>query len=312
MHPVPSASRLLVNRLVAAPMGGAQTDYVRSYLTLVKPRVVALVLFTAVVACFAAAGGSPPPSVVLTLLASGFLSAGGAAVLNHYLDRDIDAEMERTRQRPLAAGRIHRPALVVLGGLAMVVVGVSWGSTVNLMLAFIEMAGAFVYVVIYSLWLKRRTPLNIVIGGLAGSLAVLGGWAAVDPGLALAPWPMGAVVFVWTPAHFWSLALARRTEYARARIPMLPVVTGAPQTAWWILGHIIATVGCSLWAGVAAALGPLYFSIALSAGAYFVLLGIRLVAKPNVVNSWQAFKYSGGYLGMLFLSILIDILVRAA
>lgn len=270
-----------------------------------------LVLFTAVVACFLAAGGGPPGFTVLILLISGTLTAGGAAALNHYFDRDIDACMDRTRQRPLVNGRIRHPSLVLLGGTLMIAVGVSVAVAASLALALFELAGAFVYAVVYTLWLKQRTPLNIVIGGAAGSSAVLGGWAAVDPGLGIVPWLLASLVFLWTPAHFWSLALARRADYEQAGVPMLPILIGPRGAAGWVLIHILATVALSLWLGVAAQSGPVYFVSALVAAFGFVGAGVRLMRRPEPPAGLRVFRCSGVYLGLIFLSLFVETLVSA-
>ncbi|MBI4493154.1 MAG: protoheme IX farnesyltransferase [Chloroflexi bacterium] len=287
---------------------GARAEQLRAYLILAKPRIVSLVLFTALVACFAAAQGQPPLGTVLLLVVSGSLSAGGAAALNHYFERDIDARMGRTRRRPLASGQIRHPSLVLLGGMAAIVVGVALAGAVNLALAGFELAGAFVYAAIYTLWLKRRTALNIVIGGAAGGSAVLGGWAAVDPGLGLVPWLLAGLVFAWTPAHFWSLALARSGEYERAGVPMLPALVGPRGVAWWVAVHILATVALSIGIGVAAHLGPLYFVAALAAAVGFLRAGVQLVQRPGAVTGWRLFKFSGIYLGLVFLGLLAETL----
>jgi protoheme IX farnesyltransferase len=213
-----------------------------AYAGLVKPRIVGLVLFTAVGACVVAAAGSPDLATLGLLLASGFLSAGGSAALNHYFDRDIDARMLRTRRRPLAQGLICHPRCILVGGTAMVLAGVGVALLANPALALFLGAGAFVYVVVYTRWLKRRTWLNIVIGGLAGSFAVLGGWAAVDPALGLAPRLLAGIVFFWTPAHFWSFALVRAEDYQRAGVPMLPSLVGPVAASRWVFAHMLATV----------------------------------------------------------------------
>lgn len=281
------------------------------YLALLKPRIVSLVLFTSVAACTVAAAGAPPVATLALLLASGCLAAGGAAALNHYLDRDIDVRMARTRGRPLAQGQVRRPGLVLLAGLALVAAGVGLALAANPRLAFFEALGAFIYTVVYTRWLKRRTPLNIVIGGGAGSAAVLGGWAAVDPALGLAPWLLAGVVFTWTPAHFWSFALARADDYRRAGVPMLPAVVSPRATAAWVVAHVAATAGLSVWAGLAGGLGPLYFATALGAGLLFLGASLHLLRQPTPALGWRVFKCSGGYLGLLFLGLLVDALARA-
>lgn len=278
-----------------------------AYVSLAKPRVVSLVLFTAVAATFAAARGVPPLATVLVLLVSGGLVAGGVAALNHYYDRDIDARMERTRHRPLVSGSIARPALVALGGMAAVLVGLAVAAGTSPALAWSEAAGAFTYVAVYTLWLKRRSVLGVVIGGATGSTAVLGGWAAVDPTLGPAPWLLAALVFLWTPPHFWSLGIARVSEYRRAGVPTLPVVAGPRCAARWSLVHILGAVAVSMGLGAAAHLGAIYFSVALLAGLGFVMSGLQLVVRPVPLVAWRTFKLSGAYLGLVFLGLLVDV-----
>jgi protoheme IX farnesyltransferase len=282
-----------------------------AYAGLVKPRIVGLVLFTAVGACVVAAAGSPDLATLGLLLASGFLSAGGSAALNHYFDRDIDARMLRTRRRPLAQGLICHPRCILVGGTAMVLAGVGVALLANPALALFLGAGAFVYVVVYTRWLKRRTWLNIVIGGLAGSFAVLGGWAAVDPALGLAPWLLAGIVFFWTPAHFWSFALVRAEDYQRAGVPMLPSLVGPVAASRWVFAHMLATVALSLWAAQEAGLGPLYLGLAVAAGGWFLAGGVELLRRPVPVVGWRVFKGSGVYLGLIFAGLLVDALLRA-
>jgi protoheme IX farnesyltransferase len=277
-----------------------------AYLSLTKPRVVGLVLFTAVASAFAAAEGVPPwPSLTL-LLVTGFLVSGGAATLNHYFDRDIDGAMRRTRRRPLVTGQIRRPALVLVIGSGMMAVGLLLAAAFSLMLAVSLLAGAFTYVGIYTLWLKRRTRLNIVLGGASGSFAVIGGWALIDPRLGLAPLMLALVVFLWTPAHFWSLAMARSADYSQTKIPMLPAVVGSKTAANWVVIHVACTVALSLWLQPVAAFGVVYSTVAVASGLVFVWMGVQLLRQPGPAQAWALFKYSGVYLGLLFLSVLVD------
>ncbi len=298
-------------RWAASPPVGMRASPLVAYLSLPKPRVVALILFTSAVASIAAARGMPPWGTLLLLLISGALAAGGAATLNQFFDRDTDGLMARTRRRPLVTGVVRHPSLVLLAGGVAVVSGVALAAVASPPLALFEGAGAFVYVVVYTLWLKRRTGFNIVIGGLAGGAAVLGGWVVVDPGLGLAPWLMAGLVFVWTPAHFWSLAVARRADYEHAALPMLPVIVTPRGAAWWILFHIVATAALSVWVGLAADLGVLYFGPALLGAAAFLRAGVHLWRRPEPAAGWQVFKLSGVYLAIIFLGILVDTLVNS-
>ncbi|MBI3969602.1 MAG: protoheme IX farnesyltransferase [Chloroflexi bacterium] len=294
----------------AVTLVGARFEALRTWATLVKPRIVALVVLTAVIACVTAAKGAPPLATVLIVAVSGALASGGAAALNHYFDRDLDRHMERTRRRPLVTGQIRRPTDVLVGGLALVMAGTFLALAVNPALAAFELAGAAVYAGVYTLWLKRRTPLNIVIGGAAGSAAVLGGWAAIEPRLGLAPWLLAALVFVWTPAHFWSLALARAEEYRRVEVPMLPVLVGSRCAAGWIAAHAAATVAISVWFGLATGSGVVYWTLAGAAGLVWLVSALRLLRAPEPAQAWQTFKLSGPYLGLTFLAILFDTIGR--
>lgn len=276
------------------------------YFSLTKPRVVGLVLFTAVAAAFAAAEGSPSGPRLALLLVAGFLASGGAAALNHYFDRDIDAVMGRTRGRPLVTGQIAHPRMVLVAGSAMVGAGVLLAAAFRPTLALFLLAGALVYVAVYTLWLKRRSPLNIVVGGLAGSCAVLGGWVTEAPEPTAAPLLLALLVFLWTPAHFWSLALARSEDYRHAGVPMLPAVVPPLVTARWVAVHCVWTVALSFWVRPAASLGPLYLVVALSAGAVLLWMGVRLLRQPTSTNAWPLFKFSGIYLGLLFIAVLAD------
>ncbi|MCC6628206.1 MAG: protoheme IX farnesyltransferase [Chloroflexi bacterium] len=293
----------------AAPVVRRPVELASAWLTLTKPRIASLVVFTAVVACVAAAGGAPPAGTLVLLTVGGMLAAGGAAAINHVVDRDIDAVMERTRRRPLVTGEIGRPGLVLLVGVAMIAIGTALAAQINLAAGAWTLAGALVYAGVYTLWLKRRTTLNIVIGGFAGSAAVLGGWAAIDPALGLAPALLAGVVFAWTPAHFWSLALARRADYDRAGVPMLPVLVTPVVAARWTVLHILATIGLSLWLGMAAPLGAVYWAVAVVAGLGFAAGGLALLRQPTAATGWRLFKWSGPYLGAIFLGVLADTLL---
>jgi protoheme IX farnesyltransferase len=280
-------------------------------LVLVKPKIVSLVLFTSVVACVVAAHGRPVWPVLALLVLSGLLSAGGAAALNHYFDRDIDARMERTRGRPLPGGQIARPGLVLAAGVAMIAAGCLLATSLSLATALCELLGALVYVVVYTCWLKRQTPLNVVIGGGAGSAAVLGGWAAVGQDLGLAAWLLAGVVFFWTTAHFWSFAIARSADYERAGVPMLPAVVGDLRAAWWVGAHVLVTVALAFGVGLAAPAGAVYVGLSLAAGLGFLVQAARLIRHPSPAIGWSVFKLSGEYLGLVFLALLLDSLTTA-
>ncbi len=285
---------------------------VSAYLSLTKPRVVGLVLFTSVATAFAAEGGVPPWPALALLLLTGFLVSGGAATLNHYFDRDIDGTMSRTNRRPLVTGQIRHPEYVFAAGSGMIVVGFLTAAIFNLMLAFSLLGGAFTYVAVYTLWLKRRSSLNIVLGGASGSCAVIGGWVLVEPRLGIVPLTLALVVFLWTPAHFWSLAIARAADYHQTSIPMLPAIVGPKSAARWVMAYVVCTVGLSLWLQPVSDFGTVYLVVAAASGLVFVWLGVRLLRQPTPGAAWSLFKFSGVYLGLLFVAVMIDSLLRAA
>lgn len=272
--------------------------------TLFKLRVVALLLLAAVGGAFLGAGGLPPTNALLGLLVTGGMAAAGASALNEYIERGSDARMRRTAQRPLAAGAIARPGWVPFVGLALIVAPVLVTLPFNPALALLVALGAAIYVGIYTLWLKPRTVANIVVGGAAGSCAVLSGGAAVgawaDPGVIV----LALVIFAWTPAHFWSLALACREDYARAGLPMLPVNVPPGAAAFWILIHALAAGVAALVLSLHPALGLKYLAPTSLAAAILLRQGRGLLAQPTSVRAWRMFHISNLYLGVVLLAII--------
>ncbi|MFQ5886743.1 MAG: heme o synthase, partial [Anaerolineae bacterium] len=247
------------------------------YLALFKLRIGLMVAFSAVAASLAAPG-SPSPQTVVFLAVVTLCAAAGSGALNNYLDRDIDRVMERTQGRLLPCGKVP-PGAVLWTGIVLLLGSLVAALLINLFVSLHLALGSFAYVVLYTLWLKRRTPWNIVIGGLAGSFAILAGGAAVEGGasLTLTSASLALVLFLWTPPHFWSLAILRKEEYREARIPMLPVVAGEEKAARWILGHTLGMVALSLvpyWQG---SLGTFYLIAALGAGALFLARNLQLL-----------------------------------
>lgn len=278
-------------------------NFLRTLVVLFKLRVVALLLFAAVAGAFLGAGGWPGSGPLTLLIVTGGLAAAGASAINEYLEREPDARMGRTRHRPLVVGAIARPDWVPILGTAMVVIPALAVLSRNSALALFLALGAVIYVGVYTVWLKPRTPLNIVIGGAAGSCAVLSGGAAAgawaDPGvLALA-----LLVFLWTPIHFWSLALVYREDYARAGVPMLPVTTTPRQSAFWSLVHGVATGLTGLALALHPALGLLYLVPVAAATAYLVGEGWRLLIHPESRRAWRVFHASNLYLALILLAI---------
>jgi protoheme IX farnesyltransferase len=287
----------------------------RAYLALTKPRIIELLLVTTVPAMVLAARGVPDLPVLLVTVLAGTMAAGSANALNCYFDRDIDAVMRRTGARPLARATVS-PRSALVFGVALGVVAVAWmGWATNLLAAGLTLAAILFYVLVYTLGLKRRTAQNIVWGGAAGCMPVLIGWAAVTDRLAWAPVVLFAVVFLWTPPHFWALAMRFRDDYARAGVPMLPVVATPVQVARRIVAYTWATVAASLllWP---LATSWVYGALALVAGAWFLTeahrLLVRVHAHPDdlrAVGSLRLFRASNSYLTLVFVAIALDTLL---
>lgn len=282
---------------------------VRAYIGLTKPRIIELLLVTTVPTMIVAERGLPSLWLILTTLVGGSLAAGGANAINCYLERDIDRLMARTAERPLAERRIPaRNALVF--GLTLGVVAFLWlGLTVNWLAAVLAIAALAFYVLVYTMWLKRRTTQNIVIGGAAGCMPVLVGWAAVTGRVGLPAIVLFAIVFYWTPPHFWALALNYREDYARAGVPMLPVVAGTQETARQILLYSIMLVAVTLMFGALGNMGAIYLAASLVLGAVFVGYAVQLFRNYREETAMRLFRYSITYLGLLFTAMAVDALL---
>jgi protoheme IX farnesyltransferase len=277
-----------------------------AYVALMKPRIIVLLLITTLAAMVLAQGGWPPTGLVLLTMLGGFLAAGGANAINQYLDRDIDELMRRTRGRPLPAHRVA-PAAALRFGVALGVASfLLFALFVNLLSAFLAITGLLVYVVVYTLWLKRATPQNIVIGGAAGAIPPLVGWAAVTGALDLLPLYLFAIVFFWTPPHFWALSLLLKRDYADARVPMLPVVEGEAETKRQILLYSLLLIAVSLLPFAARTLGGWYLAAALALGAALVAGAVRLLRGDERTWARRLFLFSNAYLALLFLAMIVD------
>jgi heme o synthase len=276
------------------------------YLALTKPRIISLLLLTTVAAMFVADPSGPQLSTVLWTMLGGYLAAGGAGAINHYLDRERDARMARTRARPLVAGRIeplHGLVFgIALGVLAMVELAVA----VNPLAAGLSLAGLLGYVLVYTVWLKPLTPQNIVIGGAAGAIPPLVGWAAATGELAAQALWLFAIVFLWTPPHFWALALLIKDDYARTGVPMLPVVRGEAATRRNILGYAIALVALTVLPVATGLFGDLYLVAALALGAGFAGLAAALLVRPSRRAALRVYLASLAYLALLFMAMAAD------
>ncbi|MBO9360144.1 MAG: heme o synthase [Thermomicrobium sp.] len=293
----------------AAVLGAMQRplgEVVRDYLVLTKPGVMVLLLVTTLCAMLVAAQGVPSLWTLFWTLVGGALASGGAGAINHYVDRDIDAIMTRTRRRPLPAGRVA-PEYALLFGIVLSVLAVYvLTAFVNPVAAVLSLSGNLFYVFVYTIWLKRTTPQNIVIGGAAGAVPPLVGWAAVTGQVSVPALLMFLVVFAWTPPHFWALALYKRGDYAAAGVPMLPAVRGEEETRRQILAYTVAMVLASLLFYPLGVLGVAYLVAAMVLGARFLWLVARLYRERSDQLAKRVFLYSMQYLGLLFAAMVID------
>jgi protoheme IX farnesyltransferase len=279
----------------------------RDYVALTKPRIMSLLLITGFCGMIAGAQGWPGTETAVAAMVGLALACGGASALNHVLDRDIDPLMgERTKKRPVASGRVA-PSRALEFGLALSAFSfVLLASTVNVLTAVLALAGGAFYVVVYTRWLKRTTPQNIVIGGAAGAVPPLVGWAAATGNITLAALLLFAIVFVWTPPHFWALALLIKDNYKAAGVPMLPVVRGDRETARQILLYSIALVAVTLVPWFTGTAGPIYVVSALALGAVFVGLAERLRRETTKRGAMLLFHYSLLYLALTFVALAVD------
>jgi protoheme IX farnesyltransferase len=281
-----------------------------AYLALTKPRIIELLLVTTVPTMFIAARGVPSPWLMAATLLGGSLSAASANVLNCYLDRDIDALMRRTARRPLPAHRVD-PADALRFGLVLGVAGFVWlWATVNLLSAVLATAAILFYVFVYTLGLKRRSTQNIVIGGAAGAVPVLVGWSAVTGRVDLPALVLFAIIFYWTPPHFWALSLRFKDDYAAAGVPMLPVVRGARETSTQILYYTVLLVAVTLLLYPAGRMGTVYLAAAVALGGAFIWRALELRRDLDGRRAVRLFSFSNTYLALLFLAMALDAVVR--
>ncbi|MFO7274957.1 MAG: heme o synthase [Bacillota bacterium] len=288
-------------------LGTSLSEALRDYLILMKPGVMLLVLITTAAAMWVAEGDAPAPGVLLATLAGTLMAGGSAGALNHVLDRDIDAVMRRTSKRPVVTGRVT-PARAVAFAVALGVTSfVLLYALVNPLTAYLAVGGILFYVLVYTVWLKRRTPQNIVIGGAAGAVGPLIGWAAVTGRVDWAAFIMFLIVFFWTPPHFWALALALRDEYAQARVPMLPVVRGEEATRRQIYLYTWLLVATTLVLYAFGVLGWLYLLAALLLGGQLVRAAHALLGDGSESRARALFSYSNIYLLSLFTAMVLDV-----
>ncbi len=275
------------------------------YVELTKPKVQSLLLLTTIATMYVA--GDPSVALVALTCLGGYLSAGGAGAVNHWFDRDIDARMTRTATRPIPAGRVSPTAALIFGctlaGLSFAELSLS----VNVLAASLSFAGFLGYVLVYTVWLKRRTPQNIVIGGAAGAVPPLVGWAAVTGLVGGTAVLLFAIVFFWTPPHFWALSLLMKDEYARVDIPMLPVVRGEAETRRQILLYTVLLYAVTQLPFCAGGLGTTYLVASMLLGLGFIAGAIRLYRRADRRSALQLYLYSLAYLALLFCAMVADV-----
>ncbi len=301
-HGIEPGAQVAVVRVGRRPLAAI----LRDYLALTKPRIIALLLVTTVAAMIAAVPSGLGLETILWTMLGGYLAAGGAGAINHYLDRDRDARMARTRGRPLVSGRIEpRHGLwfgVALGVLATVQLAV----TVNVLASALALCGLLGYVFVYTVWLKPLTPQNIVIGGAAGAIPPLVGWAAATGGLAPEALYLFGIVFLWTPPHFWALSLLIKDDYARTGVPMLPVVAGEEETRRQIVLYTLVLVAFTLLPVLTGFLDAAYLAGAAVLGAAFTALALELRRRPSRRAALRLYLASLAYLALLFGVIAVD------
>ncbi len=286
-----------------------QSRQFSDYLALTKPAIVALLLLTTLCGIILGASGFPSISILVLTLLGGALTAGGAGALNQYIDRDIDRKMVRTRGRPVADERIPpREALIL--GFVLSIAGVTiLAAGVNILSAILAVIGLLYYVVFYTIILKPSTPSNIVIGGAAGAIPPLVGWAAVTGSLTMPALFLFALIFFWTPPHFWALALLKRSDYQRADIPMLPVIRGGEQTRWQILLYSVQVVALTLLMPLVGLGGVLYIAVAIVLGIGLIHNARKLRQRGQNRTAWRMYRYSSFYLAGIMIALMAEALI---
>ena len=283
----------------------------KAYIEVTKPRSVFLLVFTSVVPLIIAGqGASFPWGLTLAAIMAVTLACAGANAVSCYVDRDLDAAMLRTCRRPIPSGRINPPAKALYWGFSLFAGALLLGWTLNPVACVCLCGGMLGYVGIYSLWLKRRSAWNIILGGFSGGLPALFGWTAVTGKINLLPLLIASLVVLWIPNHIWSLAIFYRDEYARVRVPMLPVITNIRKALHCLVLTVLLMVALSLWIGHVGNWGLVYWITALFLGAVAVVLSVFTCLKPIPKNAWRLFKFSSPYLFLLFLGMLLDALLR--
>ena len=283
---------------------------VRDYIALTKPRILSMLLLTALCTMFLAEGGVPELSLIALVLGGGALAAGGAHALNHYIERDSDSLMRRTKKRPVASGRVSPQEAMWFGIALNVIAFVLLTVLVNPLAATLTLSATLFYVFVYTIALKRRTPQNIVIGGAAGAVPPLAAWAAVTGTVELPAIYLFAIIFFWTPPHFWALALMIKDDYLSAGIPMMPVVTSVAETKRQILLYTFILVALTLMFVTTSAVGWFYFATAAVSGIGYIYYTWRLYRLPEISGAKSAYLYSLLYLALIFVGVVADVYVR--
>ena len=292
--------------MTGAAVTEAQTEsLMHDLVMLTKPRIISLLLVTTVAPMFVA--GRPSLMLVVLVTIGGYLMAGGANAVNMYIDRDIDDRMARTRLRPIPSGRMEPRAVLAFGVMLATAATALFAFTVNVLTAALGLAGFYFYVFIYTRWLKRRTPHNIVIGGAAGAFPPLVGWAAVTGRIDLTAIYLFLIIFYWTPPHFWALALLKQHDYGRAGVPMAPLIWGERETMWQMLWYTMILVPLTLLPVAFGAFGLIYFVSAVVLGS-ILFAGILKIMRTAqwTASAWKLYKFSLLYLALLFLAMAID------
>ena len=281
---------------------------IKEIIEISKPRIVVLLVITAVTSMYAASklvGPELDNFGLIHIIIAGALASAGSSALNHYYDRDIDPLMQRTSTRPIPSGRI-KPNQVLVYGLVVSIISVVYGAlALNYVSAFFIALGIFFYVIIYTAWLKRLNSSNIVIGGFAGSAAAMAGWSAATGSMDILGFLVGFLVFVWTPSHFWCLAMKMKDEYSEAKVPMLPVLIGMEKTSKYILVNTLILLPYSLML-YAFGMGIVYTVIAAIAGGLMLVYHYKLTKIPTSEFAWKAYKVTAPYLTIIFLAVALD------
>ena len=315
-NPAVPESPQALDEVSREPMGKVKQtgalNKLRIYFMLTKPRVIELLLVTTLPSMILAKGGLPSLGLMLSVLLGGALAAGGANTVNCYIERDRDQIMKRTHGRPLPMGEVS-PNAALIFGLTLEVIAFIWLSlTANVLSASLALSAMLFYIFVYTIWLKPRSPQNIVIGGAAGAVPALVGWAAVTGSLAIAPWLLFLIIFLWTPPHFWALAVRYRDDYAKAGIPMLPVVKGLKVAGQQIFIYSVLVALASISMQLTGTVGWIYTASAFILGSLFVGLAFRLMRGMTPESAIKFFMFSNTYLAILFAMVAVDVLVRNA